>query len=129
VLVEVVAHAREAAPAECCGLLLGVESRITDAIRIRNVADSPTRYQLDPAEHIAARRQARERGLDVVGFYHSHPDSPATPSATDVSEAEYPGHAYLIVGLGVEPADVRLFRWDGRRFEQLELEEADAKVR
>ena len=128
-LVDVVAHARDAAPAECCGLLLGAGNRITHAIRIRNVAHSSTRYQLDPAEHIAARRQARERGLDVVGFYHSHPHSPATPSDTDVSEAEYPGHAYLIVGLGVEPADVRLFRWDGRGFEQLELEETDAKAR
>lgn len=120
-LVDVVAHAREAAPAECCGLLLGVEHRITDAVRIRNLANSPTRYQLDPAEHIAARRQARERGLDVLGFYHSHPHSPATPSATDISEAEYPGYSYLIVSLGTEPADVRLFTWDGHRFEEAEL--------
>jgi proteasome lid subunit RPN8/RPN11 len=105
----VVAHAREAAPAECCGLLLGTAACIVDAIPTRNLAESPTRFLIDPTQHIDGRRDARRRGLDVIGFYHSHPQSAAQPSERDRDEASYPDHLYLIVSLQVEPPDVRLF--------------------
>jgi proteasome lid subunit RPN8/RPN11 len=107
-----VAHAREASPDECCGLLLGTGEEIVASVRTRNVADAPaTRFLIDPRDHIAARRDARGRGLDVRGFYHSHPRSPATPSETDRAEAAYPDHLYAIVSLAADPADVRLFRF------------------
>ena len=105
----VVAHAREAAPAECCGLLLGAGACIGEAIPTRNLAESPTRFLIDPEQHIAGRRGARRRGLDVIGFYHSHPHSAAQPSERDRDEASYPDHLYLIVGMHVEPPEVRLF--------------------
>jgi proteasome lid subunit RPN8/RPN11 len=105
----VVAHARAAAPAECCGLLLGTAACIIDAIPTRNLAESPTRFLIDPTQHIDGRRDARRRGLDVIGFYHSHPQSAAQPSERDRDEASYPDHLYLIVGLQVEPPEVRLF--------------------
>jgi proteasome lid subunit RPN8/RPN11 len=119
----IVAHAREAAPAECCGILLGYAEEIHEAVRVRNLAESPTRYLLDPAEHISIRRDARLRGVDVLGFYHSHPRSPAEPSEADQAEAEYAGSVYLIVSLvGVQPA-TRLFRWRESAFEELALEQ------
>jgi proteasome lid subunit RPN8/RPN11 len=109
----IIAHAREAAPAECCGLLLGRDGMVVEAVRTRNVAaDQLSRFVIDPKDHIDHRRQARQHGFEVVGFYHSHPQSPAVPSPTDRAEASYPDHLYLIVSLAQEPADVGLFRLD-----------------
>ena len=119
----VVAHAREAAPAECCGMLVGSPGAITSAVRARNLSDHPSRFLIDPKDHIQARRDARAAGLDVIGFYHSHPHSAAAPSATDAAEAAYPNHLYLIVGLKGEAADLRLYRFTGETFE---LQIADA---
>jgi proteasome lid subunit RPN8/RPN11 len=107
----IAAHAREAAPAECCGLLLGRGDEIVEATRARNVAADPaTRFLIDPADHFAAMRSAREHGLEVVGFYHSHPVSPPEPSARDVAEFSYPRHLYAIVSLRSDPVEIRLFR-------------------
>ncbi len=117
---DVVAHARDAAPAECCGLLVGTTDSIVAAVRAANLSDNPARFLLDPADHIRARRAARERGLDVIGFYHSHPHSDARPSPTDLAEASYPDHIYLIVGVNGEADDVRLYRFDGLRFREIE---------
>jgi proteasome lid subunit RPN8/RPN11 len=115
-LRKVIAHARETAPAECCGLLVGRREEIVDAIPTRNIASDPLRFVMDPKDHIDGRRDARRRGLAVVGFYHSHPRSPAAPSATDLSEASYPDHLYLIVSLAAEPPDVAVFRLVGGTF-------------
>lgn len=123
-LADIVAHATEAKPAECCGLLLGHAGEIVEiveAVRIRNLESDPTRYSLDPREHIKAQRDARTRGLDVVGFYHSHPHSAPEPSASDIAEATGIGSLYLILSLKAEPAAARLFRWDGTRFETVAL--------
>jgi proteasome lid subunit RPN8/RPN11 len=109
----VVSHARETAPAECCGVLLGTGGIVSDARRARNLASDPSRFLVDPKDHIDARREARERGIDVLGFYHSHPRSAAVPSPTDVAEASYPGHLYLIVGLAGGQPDVLLYRLEG----------------
>ena len=106
----IVAHAREAAPAECCGLLLGSGDSVREAARTRNLSTDPNRFEIDPGDHIRLRRSARARDLDVLGFYHSHPHSAATPSPRDRAEAWYPDHLYLIVSLLAEPADVRLYR-------------------
>ena len=116
---DLVSHARDAAPAECCGLLVGAGDAIAEAVRARNVAADPNRFEIDPADHIQARRGARRRALEVVGFYHSHPRSPATPSATDLAEASYPGDLYLIVSLTVEPADVRVYRLEAGAFQDV----------
>jgi proteasome lid subunit RPN8/RPN11 len=113
----VVAHARESAPAECCGMLVGTGGAISAAVRARNISDQPARFLIDPADHIQARRTARAAGLDVIGFYHSHPHSSAEPSPTDLAEAAYPNHVYLIVGLQAETAELRLYRFTGESFE------------
>jgi len=123
----IVSHAREAAPAECCGMLIGSAGRIGSAIRARNIAGEPTRFLIDPADHIRARREARDAGLDVVGFYHSHPRSTPVPSDTDLAEATYPNHLYVIVGLKDEAADVRVYRFTGTEFE-LQIADAGADL-
>jgi proteasome lid subunit RPN8/RPN11 len=98
-------------------VLLGRGDTIIDSARARNVADDPLRrFMLDPKDHIGSRRQARERGLAVVGFYHSHPASPAEPSATDLAEAGYADHLYLIVSLAADAPEVSLFRLEGGNF-------------
>jgi [CysO sulfur-carrier protein]-S-L-cysteine hydrolase len=107
----VVAHANESQPRECCGVLLGKADGITQAIRATNLAESSTRFLLDPKAHIEARRTARTQGLEVVGFYHSHPHSRAYPSASDLAEAAYPECVHLIVGFVEGEAEVRLFKY------------------
>jgi proteasome lid subunit RPN8/RPN11 len=123
-----VAHARATRPAECCGLLIGTSGRIDEAVPVRNVAgvtggkDPVTSYLIDPSDHITVRRQARQRGLTVVGFYHSHPSSRAWPSPTDVAEANYADALYVIVSLEHEPVDVRGFRIEEGRVVEVPLE-------
>ena len=114
----VVAHAREAAPAECCGVLIGDAGGVVEAVRTGNSAEGPTRFVIDPRDHFAAIRTARALQMDVVGYYHSHPHSAARPSDTDVAEATYPNHLMLIVGLGSAAPDVRLYWFDGRNFRE-----------
>jgi proteasome lid subunit RPN8/RPN11 len=116
----IIAHARSVDPAECCGLLVGSGTRIEEAVTARNLAGDPTRFLIDPADHIAARRMARTRGRDVIGFYHSHPHSAAWPSATDLAEASYAEAVYLIVSLADGRTEARLFTIaDGRATEMV----------
>ena len=113
------AHARESAPGECCGLLLGQDDdAIVQSVRAANIAADPTRrFEIDPQDHIDARRAARGRGLAVLGFYHSHPRSSAEPSPTDLAEATYPDHLYLIVSLARGAPDLGLFRLESGNFQ------------
>jgi proteasome lid subunit RPN8/RPN11 len=98
VLAAVEAHARQAAPHECCGLLVGTPEDITLAIPANNrAAESERRYLIDPQDHFAAIRHARAIGFEVVGAYHSHPRSQPIPSETDRAEA-FEDFVFLIVG-------------------------------
>lgn len=95
-------HAEEAYPHECCGILIGAVEGDTRTvqfvIRCRNArTDSPhRRYEIDPRELIRAQREARQRGLEIVGFYHSHPHHPAQWSPTDLEQAHWIGCSYVI---------------------------------
>src|SRR4051812_29357231 len=110
VLDAMVAHAREDAPLECCGLLLMADGTIDACMRARNARASETAYLVDPRDHFAAIRRARREGLTIAGAYHSHPRSPAIPSRTDVEEASDPALLYVIVSLADARADVRAYR-------------------
>ena len=114
---DIVEHAVAALPGESCGLLVGSEGAIVESVRATNIADDPTgRFLIDPKDHIDGRRRARSRGLAVVGFYHSHPQSPPQPSATDVAEASYPLHLYLIVSLAAAAPAIALFTLENGNF-------------
>jgi [CysO sulfur-carrier protein]-S-L-cysteine hydrolase len=99
VLDAMAAHARDEAPNECCGLLVGTPSRIDESVRTKNLAASPARFLVDPREHIALTRRLRGSGRQVVGAYHSHVHSVAEPSPSDVAEAHYPEFVYVVVSL------------------------------
>ncbi|SVA08903.1 uncharacterized protein METZ01_LOCUS61757, partial [marine metagenome] len=92
-------HARNEAPLECCGLLIGTKGQVVRSARAHNLCQSPTRYRVDPVDHFEAIRQARNEGLEVVGTYHSHPASLPQPSETDLNQATYPHFVYVIVSL------------------------------
>jgi proteasome lid subunit RPN8/RPN11 len=91
---------RDAAPEECCGLLLGREA-IEEARPAANVAPDPLRrLDIDPQALIDAHRAARAGGPPVIGYYHSHPGGPAKPSATDRALASGDGKVWAILGAG-----------------------------
>jgi proteasome lid subunit RPN8/RPN11 len=110
VLDDIIGHARAVRPLECCGMLIGHGERIQGAVRAANLAASSTRYLIDPRDHIRARRDARNAGQEVVGFYHSHPSTAPVPSPSDIAEASYPDCVWLIVGLEGAAPEARLFR-------------------
>jgi proteasome lid subunit RPN8/RPN11 len=114
-----IGHARRDAPRECCGLLVGKGDDVVEAVATRNLAESADRFVIAPHDHIAAMRAARERGLNVVGFYHSHTHSPALPSERDLAEATYAGYLYAIVSLAAAEAHIKMFMLSDGRFEDV----------
>jgi proteasome lid subunit RPN8/RPN11 len=102
VLKQVNAHASEGYPDEVCGVLVGPrgEKRVTEARRARNtvVDRARDRYEIDPLDHIRIQRECDSNGLEIVGYYHSHPDHPAHASIFD-AERSWAGPLYLIVSV------------------------------
>jgi proteasome lid subunit RPN8/RPN11 len=101
---EIRRHGEEAYPCECCGVLLGTvecDARaVSDTVRCQNISDSPKdRYEIAPVEVVRILRDARSRGFEIVGFYHSHPDHPAQWSPTDFDEAYWLGCSYVITSV------------------------------
>jgi proteasome lid subunit RPN8/RPN11 len=98
-------HGEQTYPHECCGVLLGKAlegiNEVEIAVRAGNTrTDSAhNRYHIAPQELVKIQRQARERSLDIVGFYHSHPDHPAHWSSTDLNEAHWLGCSYVITSV------------------------------
>ncbi len=98
-------HGEQTYPNECCGVLLGhfeeEGNTVVDAIAAENTrSDSAhNRYGIAPQELIRIQQQARGRGLEIVGFYHSHPDHPAEWSKTDMEEAHWIGCSYVITSV------------------------------
>jgi proteasome lid subunit RPN8/RPN11 len=99
------AHGESTYPHECCGILLGRVSAegiaVEEAVRAGNTRldSARNRYNIEPGDLIRAQREGRARGLDIVGFYHSHPDHPAFWSPTDLAEAHWYGCAYVITSI------------------------------
>ena len=125
-----IAHARETAPEECCGLIGGIsEARAVTLYPLRNVTPHrESAYEAAPEDLFAAQRQMRERGEDLLAIYHSHPRaSDPSPSETDVRLAYYPTAKYLIIGLAGIEAVVKAFSISERehRWQQVEYEIAD----
>src|ERR1700722_17606281 len=100
-------HGEETYPHECCGVLLGQIDQdqgvrsVSSTARAGNTrTDSAhNRYNIDPRDLIRIQREGRERGEDIVGFYHSHPDHPAQWSSTDLAEAHWFGCSYVITSV------------------------------
>jgi proteasome lid subunit RPN8/RPN11 len=117
---EIVAHARDDVPNECCGYARAKDGRVEEVFRAENLRRSPYGYEIDPKSMLAAN-DLDDDGYEVV-VYHSHPKSPAEPSQTDINLAFYPHWRYVIVSLEGEPS-VRCWRvTDGK------VEEEDVAV-
>jgi proteasome lid subunit RPN8/RPN11 len=96
---EIVAHAREDLPNECCGMVGGAEGEARTVYRAENAEASPMRYSIDAREQFRLMRAIEEAGEELVAIYHSHTKSPAYPSQTDVNLAGWPDAVYLIASL------------------------------
>jgi proteasome lid subunit RPN8/RPN11 len=97
-------HGEATYPEECCGVMLGrVRGDTREVVEALPLSNSRTeerarRFLIGPEDYLAAERTATERGLALVGFYHSHPDHPARPSQYDLEHA-LPWHSYVIVAV------------------------------
>jgi [CysO sulfur-carrier protein]-S-L-cysteine hydrolase len=108
---EMVAHAREDLPNECCGMVGGSGDEATQVIRVGNSATSPLRYEMDPQEQYNALKAIEDGGGELLAIYHSHTKSAAYPSQTDVNQAvAWPDQVYVIVSLADHDApDVKAY--------------------
>jgi [CysO sulfur-carrier protein]-S-L-cysteine hydrolase len=108
---EMVAHAREDLPNECCGMIGGRDGEATSVVRVINAAASPLRYEMDPQGQFDALKRIEGAGDELIGIYHSHTRSAAYPSQTDVNQAvAWPEQVYVIVSLENEEApDVKAY--------------------
>jgi len=125
-------HGEETYPHECCGVLLGQIDgdglkSVQAIVRCENQRSDSlhNRYQIDPRELVRIQREARGRGQDIIGFYHSHPDHPARWSQTDLAEAHWIGCSYVITSvMNGEAADTSSFdlggEYDSKHFEDEE---------
>ena len=124
---EIIAHARQEDPNECCGLLAGKDGICEKLYRITNSEHSPKRYFMEPQElHDALKDMEDENGWDLLAIYHSHPHSQAYPSATDVELATWPDATYIIVSLSDRERPVMgAFHITDGRISEAEMEVVD----
>src|SRR5271163_1784506 len=122
-------HGEETYPHECCGVMLGRADDdgtriVTSTARCGNTrTDSPqNRYNIDPRELVRIQCEGSERGEDIVGFYHSHPNHPARWSSTDLAEAHWFGCSYVITSVEKGTATIT------NSFELAGSDEADKKL-
>ncbi len=119
---EIVAHAREEAPNECCGMIAAREGEAVEVHRATNAAASPFRYELDGMEQYRIQTAIEDAGFELGAIYHSHTRSDPEPSQTDINLAFYPESLYVIVGVKAEEPDVRAWRIVDGKVDEAPLE-------
>src|SRR5579872_5759734 len=110
--LQMVSHCLRGLPDEACGLLAGDPSTgvVERCYPARNAAESAKLYTVDPRDHLRADRDAEERGIEIMGVFHSHTHTDAYPSPTDVAQAPDPGWHYVLVSLRDTHPVVRSYR-------------------
>lgn len=120
---DMIAHAREEAPNECCGILAGKDERVLQLYRAPNAEQSSYRYNVDSRDLFRIHRECEERGWEFVGIYHSHTFTEAYPSPTDVRLAFWPEALYFLVSLqDSQNPEVRAYRIVESQVSEEELE-------
>jgi proteasome lid subunit RPN8/RPN11 len=120
---ELIAQAVEEAPNECCGIIAAADGRFTAHFRARNEFASPMRFQIDSRDQIRIANEIEERGEEIGAIFHSHPNSEAAPSQTDVNLASWwPGVLWVICSLAQDEPVLRAFRIDGSDVEEVQLD-------
>jgi len=108
---EMIRHAKEEYPRECCGMLAGKERTITKLFKTKNIAESEDLYELDPLEQVKAFEEIDRLSLKLLGIYHSHPNHPCYPSGLDRSQAFYPDTVFFIISLlDFQQPHIKVFR-------------------
>ena len=125
VLDQMVEHAREVYPLECCGLLSGREQTVDQITPAFNEKRSEREFSIPPKELFAFFKLLRLSSRKLLGIYHSHPDSEAVPSARDLREFHYPEASYWIVSLKNREPDIHCFRWGKIGFEPVAFRVSD----
>jgi proteasome lid subunit RPN8/RPN11 len=118
-------HGRDTYPNECCGALIGRDGMVFESFALANMTEEGPRrrFLVRPSDYRAAESRAKERGHELLGFYHSHPDHPAEPSKYDLDHA-WPSFSYVIVSVRAgEPREMRSWRLreDRSRFDEEEV--------
>jgi [CysO sulfur-carrier protein]-S-L-cysteine hydrolase len=119
---ELIAHAREDAPNECCGMIASADGEAVRVYRATNSAASPLRYEIDGLEQYRIQTEIDDAGWDLGAIYHSHTRSAPYPSQTDINLAFYPESLYVIVGLAGGEPEVRAYRIVDERVSEVALE-------
>lgn len=114
-----VAHCLREAPNEACGILGGLAPVAADFFPLRNIRDSPTRYEADPKQVVDAAVKLRQGDREILAIYHSHPDAAAVPSQVDLELNYYGTLPRIIVSLRSRPAEVRAWILNDRSFEEI----------
>ena len=109
IITKLFQHATSGLPEEVCGYLAGAGREVTMHYPLTNIDHSPDHFSFDPAEQFQAVREARKAGLEILANYHSHPSSPARPSAEDIRLAYDPNISYVIISLADEIPDIKSF--------------------
>jgi proteasome lid subunit RPN8/RPN11 len=119
ILDAMVAHCVRESPLECCGLLCGIDRRVSLIYPLRNQLQSETRYRADPDDLFAAQRDYRRHGGEILAIYHSHPAKDPLPSRTDLAENYYGPLPRIIISLLGDIPDVRVWRLDAESYDEL----------
>lgn len=124
---ELIAHALQDEPNECCGMIAGRDGVATRVLRATNTEASPFMYVMDPREQLDIMDRIDEADEEMLGIYHSHTRSAAYPSRTDVELAFFPLVAYIIVSLSQKEPVIRAFRLtrtapDGQQVDEIPIE-------
>ncbi|OPY68799.1 MAG: CysO-cysteine peptidase [Syntrophorhabdaceae bacterium PtaU1.Bin034] len=109
IIEQMIAHAEQEAPIEACGYLAGIGGRVTRRYPLTNAEGREDHYTADPVEQFAVHKAVRQEGLEILAAYHSHPVTPARPSAEDIRLAHDPDLLYIIVSLAGEKKSVKGF--------------------
>ena len=125
-LDEIVAHAREEAPNECCGLIASRDGVAVSVRRVRNIHASPLKFEMDHMEQYRIQTAIEDAGLELGAIYHSHTRSAPKPSPTDVNLAKWwPEPLWVIVGHEPHEPEVRAWRIADGGYAEVELEVQD----
>ena len=114
-------HAKNGLPEEVCGYLAGTGREVNKQFQLTNIDHSNEHFSFDPKEQFQVVRETRKEGLEILGNYHSHPETPARPSEEDIRLAFDPNISYVIVSLADKLPDIKSFRIKNGNVEKEEI--------
>lgn len=125
IVTQIIEHAKADLPDEACGYLAGSKGVVANAYTLTNIDHSPEHFSFDPAEQFKTVKDARNKGLEILANYHSHPTSPAKPSIEDIRLAYDPTISYVIISLANSKPDIKSFKIRDGKVENEEIRIVD----